>query len=96
MIEIRQAERFRAWFETLRDRQAQARINVRIRRLQEGNPGQHRELAGGVVELKIDYGLGYRLYCVRRASELILLLVGGDRSTQSADILMAQSMAKEV
>lgn len=96
MIEIRQTERYRNWFEALRDRQAKARINVRIRHLQEGNPGQHRQLAGGVLELKIDYGPGYRLYCVRRGSELIFLLAGGDKSTQSEDIVMAQSMAKEI
>ncbi len=96
MIEIRQTERYRNWFEALRDRQAKARINVRIRRLQEGNPGQHRQLAGGVLELKIDYGPGYRLYCVQRGSELIFLLAGGDKSTQSEDIVMAQSMAKEI
>jgi putative addiction module killer protein len=96
MIEIRQTERYRRWFAALRDRHAQARINVRIRRLQEGNPGQHRQLAGGVLELKIDYGPGYRLYCVQRGGELIILLVGGDKSSQGEDILLAQSMAKEV
>lgn len=95
-IEVRQTARYRSWFEALRDGQAQARINVRIRRLQEGNPGQHRQLAGGVLELKIDYGPGYRLYCVRCGSELIVLLAGGDKSSQSADITMAQSMAKEI
>ena len=96
MIEIRETARYRAWFEDLRDRQAKARINVRIRWLQEGNPGQHRQLGGGVLELKIDYGPGYRLYCTQRGSELIILLVGGDKSTQSADIALAQSMAEEI
>jgi putative addiction module killer protein len=96
MIEIRQTARYRRWFAALRDRHARARINVRIRRLQEGNPGQHRQLADGVLELKFDYGPGYRLYCVQRGGELIVLLVGGDKSSQSEDIHLAQSMAKEV
>jgi len=96
MIEIRETARYRAWFEDLRDRQAKARINVRIRRLQEGNPGQHRQLGDGVLELKIDFGPGYRLYCTRRGSELIILLVGGDKSSQSKDIALAQTMAKEI
>ena len=58
MPEVRQTGRYRAWFDSLRDRQAKARINVRIRRLQKGNPGQHRQLGAGVLELKIDYGTG--------------------------------------
>ena len=68
MPEVRQTARYRAWFDSLRDRQAKARINVRIRRLQEGNPGQHRQLAAGVLELKIDYGPGYRLPTVLQAA----------------------------
>ena len=96
MIEILQTTRYRDWFEALRDRQARARIVTRVRRLQEGNPGQHRQLAGGVLELKIDFGPGYRVYCTQRGSLFILLLVGGDKSTQTDDIAMAQAMAKEI
>jgi putative addiction module killer protein len=96
MLEVRQTERFRSWFDDPRDRQAKARITVRVRRLQEGNPGQCRQLQGGVLELKIDYGPGYRLYCVRRGMELIVLLAGGDKSSQGEDIALAQEMAKEV
>jgi len=96
MREIRQTTRYRAWFEALRDRQAKARIVTRVRRLQEGNPGQHRQLAGGVLELKIDFGPGYRVYCAERGGQFILLLVGGDKSSQTEDIAMAQAMAKEV
>jgi len=96
MREIRQTTRFRAWFEALRDRQAKARIVTRVRRLQEGNPGQHRQLAGGVLELKIDFGPGYRVYWAERGGQFILLLVGGDKSSQTDDIAMAQAMAKEV
>jgi putative addiction module killer protein len=96
MPEIRQAARYREWFEALRDRQEKARIVARVRRLQEGNPGQHRQLAGGVLELKIDFGPGYSVYCTRRGDTFIVLLVGGDKSSQSDDIATAQAMAKEI
>ena len=96
MPEVRQTTRYRAWFDSLRDRQAKARINVRIRRLQEGSPGQHRQLAAGVLELKIDYGPGYRLYCKPQGSELIVLLAGGNKSSQNEDIALALVMAKEI
>ena len=96
MLEIRQTTRYSAWFEALRDRQGKARIVARVRRLQEGNPGQHRALAGGVLELKIDFGPGYRVYCTRRGNQFILLLLGGDKSSQSDDIAAAQAMAKEI
>jgi len=96
MLEMRQTSRYRAWFEALRDRQAKARIVARVRRLQEGNPGQHRQLAGGVLELKIDFGPGYRVYCTQRGGQFILLLVDGDKSSQTDDIAAAQAMAKEI
>jgi putative addiction module killer protein len=96
MLEVRQTDRYRAWFDALRDRQAKARIVARVRRLQEGNPGQHRQLAGGVLELKIDFGPGYRIYCAQRGDQFVLLLIGGDKSSQSDDIATAQSMAKEL
>jgi putative addiction module killer protein len=96
MVTVRQTIKYREWFESLRDRQAQARINVRIRRLQDGNPGQHRQLGSGVLELKIDYGPGYRLYCTQRGGELVVLLVGGDKSSQGEDIALAMAMAKEI
>lgn len=95
MIEIRKTALYEKWFETLRDRQAQARITVRVRRLQEGNPGQHRVLTGGVVEMKIDFGPGYRVYYTQRGAELVLLLVGGDKASQQQDIATALTLAKE-
>ena len=61
-----------------------------------GNPGQHRVLTGGVVELKIDYGPGYRVYYTQRGAELILLLIGGDKSSQQEDIRTAHRLAKEL
>ncbi|MFN3916030.1 MAG: type II toxin-antitoxin system RelE/ParE family toxin [Aquabacterium sp.] len=96
MVEIRQTARYSRWFESLRDRQAQARILVRLRRLQEGNPGQHRVLTAGVVEMKIDHGPGYRVYYTWRAGCVVLLLVGGDNTTQDSDIREALDMVKEL
>ena len=96
MVKIRTTERFTEWFDALRDPKTKARINARIFRLQQGNPGEHRELGGGVFELKLDFGPGYRIYCTRSGQTVTVLLVGGDKSTQSRDIETAQGMAKEV
>ena len=93
-IEIRQTERFAAWFATLRDESARARINVRIRRLALGNPGDIKPVGAGVSELRIDYGPGYRVYYTQRGPTVFLLLVGGDKRTQPHDILLAQAMAQ--
>jgi putative addiction module killer protein len=90
---IHQTERFVAWFEGLRDRQVARRIQMRIDRLEAGNPGQHRVLAGGVVEMKIDHGPGYRVYFTQRGIEIIVLLCGGDKRTQQADIKTALRLA---
>jgi putative addiction module killer protein len=90
---IHQTERFAAWFEGLRDRQAARRIQMRIDRLTAGNPGQHRVLTGGVVEMKIDHGPGYRVYFTQRGIEIIVLLCGGDKRTQQADIKTALGLA---
>jgi putative addiction module killer protein len=96
MLTIRQTTAFASWLTGLRDIQAKARINARLRRLSLGNPGQHRVLHGGIAEIKIDYGPGYRVYYVQRGKELIVLLCGGDKRTQSQDIERAQTMAREV
>jgi putative addiction module killer protein len=90
---IHQTERFAAWFEGLRDRQVARRIQMRIDRLTAGNPGQHRVLTGGVVEMKIDHGPGYRVYFTQRGIEIIVLLCGGDKRTQQADIKTALGLA---
>ncbi|MCL1799304.1 MAG: type II toxin-antitoxin system RelE/ParE family toxin [Eggerthellaceae bacterium] len=79
----------------LRDRQARLRIAARILRLAEGNPGDHRPLPGGIAEIRIDYGPGYRIYYLQNGPEIILLLVGGDKKTQSRDIETAQRLANE-
>jgi putative addiction module killer protein len=95
MVEIRKTAMYSQWFESLRDRQAKARVDVRVLRLAHGNPGQHRVLTGSVVEMKIDYGPGYRVYYTRRGDELVLLLAGGDKTTQQQDIDAAIRLAKE-
>lgn len=89
MIEVRQTEIYSKWFDALRDRQARARIDIRIRRLSLGNFGDVKPVGEGVSELRIDYGPGYRVYFSRRARELVILLAGGDKRTQGADIKTA-------
>jgi putative addiction module killer protein len=95
VFEIRQTEVYARWFDSLRERKARARIDVRIRRLSLGNPGDVRPVGEGVSELRIDYGSGYRVYFVRRGVTLIILLTGGDKRTQDRDIEKALKMARE-
>ena len=84
------------WINALKDRTARARIQMRVDRLVHGNPGQYRALTGGVCELKIDVGPGYRVYYTERRGELIILLAGGDKSTQQKDIRAALALAKQI
>jgi putative addiction module killer protein len=95
-VRIRMTEIYRDWINALKDRQGRARIQVRIDRLAHGNPGQHRRLAAGICELKIDVGPGYRVYYTERGTELIILLAGGDKSTQPKDIKTAIALAKDL
>jgi len=92
-MELHKTDVYDRWLRGLRDIQARARINARVQRLLEGNPGQHRVLTGGMVELKVDYGPGYRVYYARRGSVWIILLCGGDKSTQKEDIAAALTLA---
>ena len=94
VTEIRQTEVYARWFGSLRDRRARARINVRIRRLSLGNPGDVKAIGGGVSELRIDYGPGYRVYFTQRRQELIILLAGGDKRTQDRDIKTARELKR--
>jgi probable addiction module antidote protein/putative addiction module killer protein len=96
LVEIRQTEVYATWFARLRDREARARIDVRIRRLSLGNPGDVGPVGEGVSELRIDYGPGYRVYFVQRGSALVILLSGGDKSTQDRDIQIALELARSV
>jgi putative addiction module killer protein len=94
--EIRQTAKFARWFERLRDREARARIDLRIRRLSLGNPGDVKPVGEGVSELRIDYGPGYRVYFVQRGQNLVVLLAGGDKATQDADIRTALDLARRL
>ena len=95
MVEILRGTTFDRWLSKLKDKGAVARILVRIDRLALGNPGDVRSVGGGVSELKIDYGPGYRVYFAQQGETLVLLLCGGDKSTQDSDISTAQRIAAE-
>lgn len=96
MIEIRQTAIFSRWLGGLRDRTARARILVRIDRLALGNPGDVKPVGGGVSELRIDYGPGYRIYFTRKGEAVVLLLCGGDKGSQKRDIAEALAIAGEL
>lgn len=96
MIEIRQTIEYARWFGALRDRTAKARIDIRLRRLSLGNPGDAKPVGDGISELRIDYGPGYRIYYVRQGSMLVVLLAGGDKSSQERDIRLAKELARDL
>ena len=96
MLEVRQTDVYVRWFEKLRDRQARARVDARIRRLSLGNAGDIKAVGDGVLELRIDYGPGYRVYFVHRGQSIVILLAGGDRRTQDRDIRIARALAEEL
>ena len=96
MPEVRKTEVYAKWLDGLRDIQARTRILVRIERLIEGNPGDVGPVGEGVSELRVDYGPGYRVYYKKRGDELILLLAGGDKRTQSRDIKNALNLARNM
>ena len=96
MIEVRQTDFFSTWLMELRDMRARARIQARIDRLELGNVGDAKPVGEGVSEMRIDYGPGYRVYFSPRGSELIILLVGGDKSSQSKDIRKALSLTRDL
>jgi putative addiction module killer protein len=93
MIEIRRTAVFIDWMAKLRDNRARNKIATRIDRLAFGNPGDVKPVGEGISELRIHYGSGYRVYFTRRGSELIILLCGGDKDTQTKDIKMAKALA---
>jgi len=99
MVEVRQTERSVRWLEGLRDLRGRAKVLARIERLIGGNPGDVRPVGSGVSELRINYGPGYRVYYLQRGTTLIILLAGGDKSSQVKDIdvalLLAANLAEE-
>ena len=96
MFEIRKTEHFANWLDSLRDIQGKARVMVRIERLASGNAGDVKPVGEGVSEMLINYGPGYRVYFIQRGSELIILLAGGDKSSQSRDIKAAVRLAQNL
>ncbi len=96
MIEVRQTAIYAEWFAGLRDRQAKTRIDIRIRRLSLGNAGDVKPVGEGVSELRIPYGPGYRVYFVQKGELLVVLLAGGDKSTQETDIRIARDLARNL
>jgi len=96
IVKIKQTEAYEEWFNSLSDGRAKARIDVRIRRMSLGNPGETRSVGEGVMELKIDYGPGYRVYYLSKGKTVVILLAGGDKKTQNKDIARAKALAKEI
>ena len=93
---VKTTEVYRDWISALKDTEGRARIQVRVDRLVHGNPGKYRILTGGVCEMKIDVGPGYRVYYTEREGVMIVLLAGGDKSTQSRDIRTAIALARNL
>lgn len=93
-MRVQMTEVYRDWINSLKDRAGRARIQVRVDRLVHGNPGQHRALTEGICEMKIDVGPGYRVYYTERGGVLIVLLAGGDKSSQQRDIKTAIALAR--
>ena len=96
MPEVRQTQQFRTWLRRLKDSNTVARIVARIRRMEQGNFGDTRSVGAGVMELRIDYGPGYRAYYVNRGAEIVILLCGGDKRTQQQDIRRAHDLARDL
>jgi putative addiction module killer protein len=96
MLEVRQTDAYSEWFGNLRDRNAKVRIDIRIRRLSLGNPGDVRPVGEGISELRINYGPGYRIYFVKQGDICVILLAGGDKSTQEQDIRRAKVLARDL
>lgn len=96
IMETQQTPAFAEWFESLRDRKAKSKIAGRIARIEIGLMGDVKSVGGGVSEVRIDFGPGYRLYFTRRGEQLIILLVGGDKSSQRRDIQLAKDLAAQI
>jgi len=94
MVEVRQTEEFSGWLHRLRDANAVARIVGRIRRMEMGNSGDTRGVGRSILEMRVDYGPGYRIYYVHRGAQIVILLCGGDKRTQPGDIKRAQKLAE--
>lgn len=96
MVEVRQTEAFAKWLESLRNERAAAKIAQRIVRFQSGLLGDVKPVGGGVSEFRVDYGPGYRVYFAHRGRTIVILLCGGDKGTQAADIKRAKTLAADI
>ena len=96
MITIRETYEYSQWYNNLRDQMGKRRVGIRVRRLALGNPGDVRPVGQGVSEMRIDYGPGYRVYYVQRGQTVVVVLAGGDKSSQDRDIRLAQELARTV
>jgi putative addiction module killer protein len=96
MLEVRETVTYAEWFSGLRDRTAKTRIDIRIRRLSLGNAGDVKPVGEGVSELRVDYGPGYRVYFIQKGNVYVVLLAGGDKSTQDRDIREAKALARDL
>ncbi len=96
MKKILITDEFENWFKNLRDKQAQKRIQARIDRIKEGNSGDYKSVGENVFEMRIHYGAGYRVYFIQQGLEIIILLAGGDKSSQQKDIQTALKLAREL
>lgn len=95
MIEIIKSETFNCWLDELRDLRARAKIQARILRLSHGNPGDVKPIGEGLSEMRIDYGPGYRVYFMQHGAVLVIVLCGGDKTTQAQDIKTAKRIAAD-
>jgi putative addiction module killer protein len=96
MNKIRYTAAYRVWYKNLTDIKAQARISIRLGNIKRGVFGKQRSVGNGIFELKIDYGPGYRIYYKKAGIEIVVLLCGGDKSTQSEDIAKAKAILQEI
>ena len=96
MLQIRKTDVYAEWIDNLRDLQGRARILVRVERLASGNPGDVKDIGGGVSELRVHFGPGYRVYFTQRGHDIVILLAGGDKSSQSTDIQTALQLVKNL
>jgi putative addiction module killer protein len=94
MTEIRETDTYRQWFALLKDKKAKVCIDVRIKRVSLGNFGDVEPVGTGVSELRTDYGPGYRVYFLKQGNVILILLCGGDKSTQAKDIQRAHQLVK--
>lgn len=96
MVDVHKTDTFLKWFDALKSPQVRAKVMVRIRRLSLGNPGDVGPVGEGVSELRIHYGPGYRVYFVSEGNTVVVLLGGGDKSTQTEDIAAAKALARQL